>query len=320
MNKDYNYCLKFFLFCFFLFNSHLMHSQPQFLISNFKYWESFKKADSYYKNKDYENSYKAFKKLFNSAPELAAYYLGEQLYNGLGVKTNVEQALFYYEWGAMINDSWCQERLCSHYFGEGEEIKDKDKSFYWSHKASLNLSGIEYGSAKTTYVLAYCYLNGIGTPKNELKGEIWMTVSAILEYPKAESYFKKNYLVLPSNDATNDDFRYILYHHLDSILIPVLVQDNTVAAQVVECLSYLREQDLSQFYTIARQLYLNEKLSPKGKYSICSLLLDYYKDYKYDLYNAEIMEQEMKNTDCNDREMKTWFIEQYIVCIGKHFE
>lgn len=285
-------------------------------------YDKIEEAKTFYRQKNYKESFKAFKKISKKIPEAACWYLGEQYYNGWGTKQNIEKAIRYYEIGAIFNSPFCEERLSSHYFSNLNDNYNQSKAFYWSKTASLNPAGVKFGSPKTTYMLALCYLKGIGTPKDSLKAEIWMTLSAILGYKDAVTCYKKKYNM--NSDIVNPDsadvFLANLYNHLDSLILPYIYEDSSLAAKVIRCVHAYKIEDYKTFLSLAKELSMGNKISKIGNYLIFHLLYDYYKDYKYDLYNADIIEErKVEIGEIPLKEQEYWLIEQYVKCLEMYY-
>ena len=301
-------------------NIDFIHAQELYY---FTLHDKIEEARTYYRQKNYNKSLNAFKKLSNKIPEIACWYLGEHYYNGWGTKQNIEKAIEYYKNGAIYDCPYCEERLSSHYFSNLKDNYNQSEAFYWSKIASLNPEGVEYGTPKTTYMLALCYLTGIGTSKNLLKAEIWMSLSAILGYKDAITYYKKKYNT--NSDIINPDstviFMYNLYNHLDSLILPSIYEDSSSEAKVIKCVHAYRIEDYKTFISLAKELSLENKISEKGHYMICDLLYDYYKEYKYDLYNADLMSKKMTEIgEVPIEKQKCWLIQQYVKCLARYYK
>ncbi len=284
--------------------------------------DKIEEALSFYRQKNYKESFKAFKKLSKKIPEFACWYLGKQCYNGWGTEQNIEKAIEYYKNGAIYYSPFCEASLSLHYFSNLNDNYNQSQAFYWSKRASLNPEGVEHSSPETTYLLALCYLKGIGTPKDSLKAEIWMTLSAILGYKDAVTCYKKKSNT--NSDIVNPDSVVIfftnLYNHLDSLILPSICEDSSLEAKVIKCVHAYRIEDYKTFLSLAKELSMENKINKKGLYLICDILYLYYKDYKYDLYNADLMrEKKAEIGEIPFKEQMYWIIQQYVKCLAMYY-
>ena len=281
----------------------------------------YNKAIDFNRKKDYDNSSKCFKELLKYLPSEAGFYLGEQYFYGLGVTKNIDEALKYYQIAAEAGEPISQQRLALYYFNEETNIRDRSLAFYWNRTASTNPDGVDCGDAgECAYQLAYCYKYGIGTNINKEYSELWMAMSAILDYSKALSYLEEKYNIKNDWETEAEElaFQRSLTNHYYSLIIPKIQNSNSLEARVVKCLYFLQNQKYEEFLSIAKSLYSNEEVSSEGKKNVGELLIAYYRDYKNDKYNVELLEEELLNLiDIDELDYKYWFLQQFTICLSK---
>ena len=102
----------------------------------------------------------------------AQFRLGRCYYNGNGVSTDYEKAVYWYTKAAEQGDSDAQFHLGDCYrLGFGVS-RDYEKTVYWYTKAA------EQGNAWAQYYLGHCYYDGSGVSMDREKAVYWFTKSA----------------------------------------------------------------------------------------------------------------------------------------------
>lgn len=292
-----------------------VHSQDTVDLSN---------AIKLFSEQKYSQSIKTFKKLLELNPLEAGFYLGQHYLHGYGVEPNEQEAIKYFSISGEAGNSSSQQILSLLYITPDGTVKDSDMAFYWSYKSLFGKDAMDTGiEGVAIYNLSRCYINGIGTKIDKRRGEMWMAISAMYGCSEAGDYYEYNYGIIresfEENDEENDDTEYInmLMAHLDSLLLPLLSENNSNEAMFVKAFSLIKKGKVSEFRSMEK-LYHNDEIANVGKNVIGSLLIEYYKSYKYDLYNAEIIEHELKEFgDFSNEDIMNWILEQYCACIPK---
>ena len=271
--------------------------------------------------KDYTNSHKYFQKLLPYLPTEAGFYLGEQYYYGLGVQANTDKAIRYYTIAANEGEPVSQQKLGLYFFRNELDIRDESLAYHWNKTASNNPDAVDCDDAgECTYNLAICYLKGIGTNKNKDLGEIWMSMSAILDFGKAQDYIEQKYNIQLDGETDEEEQanQKKLLNHFYHLILPKLQNDLSMEASIVKCLYHFQNLSFTSFLTEAQQLFTNSTISNEGKKNIGELLIAYYRTYKNDKFNAELIEEELaKLTKIDDLNYRYWILQQYIICLSK---
>lgn len=299
------------------------HSFSQKKMDVFKVAALYNKSIDFYKNKEYNKSIQSFKELLKYLPSEAGFYLGEQFYYGLGVPENLEEALKYYQIAAEAGEPISQQKLASYYFNDETNIRDRSLAFYWNRVASTNPDGVDCDDAgKCAYQLACCYKYGIGTNINSEYAELWIAMSAILDYTRAQDYLEEKYNLKSDWETDAEELAYQrnLTNHYYSLIIPKISNVNSLEARTVKCLYFFQNQKYDESLSLAKSLYDDKEISVEGKKNIGELLIAYYRDYKNDKYNAELIEEELsKLSNIDELNYKYWLLQQYTICLSKIF-
>lgn len=276
------------------------------------------RAMAHVKEKKYVESLKELKQLFPYMPSQAGFLLGEQYFYGQGTEKNVSEAIYYYTKSGEEGHPISQQTLGVYYNKEKE--LSPDLAYYWNRKASTNPDGVDcHDAGPCMYNLATYYLQGIGTTKNKLLAELWIALSAFMEYAAAEDYLEETYNIDSDWNTEDEELQYnkLVFEHFFTLLIPYLSEE-TIETLSVKSYYYLLKNDFSSFVKVAKKLYNMPDLAKEGKKLIGEGLVSYYRGYKNDKYNAEIIENDLKNLGKIDEELyNIWFHQQFIIAVGK---
>lgn len=297
------------------------HSFSQKKMDVFKVKALYNKSIHFYDKKEYSKSIQSFKELLKYLPSEAGFYLGEQYYYGLGVPANLEEALKYYQIAAESGEPFSQQILASYYYNDETNIRDRSLAFYWNRMASTNPDGVDCNDAgKCAYQLACCYKYGIGTNINKEYAELWMALSALFDYERAKAYLEEKYNIKSDWETEAEELVYQrnLMNHYYSLIKSKIQDNNSLEARVVKCSYFLINQKFDEFISIAKSLYIEKEISSEGKKTIGESLIVYYRNYKNDKYNAELIEEELsKLKNIDEVNYKYWILQQFTICLSK---
>ena len=158
-------------------------------------------GDNYYKNRDYEKSFKCFKRIAK-CDTYAQYNLGFFYGTGLGVKKNDKKAYFYFKQAAEKGHNLAQYSLATLYAKGKGTLKNNELAYKW-YKAAA-----EQGVADACYELAECYLYGKGTNVDLEKAIEWYTVALKKENENVMRKFNLNF------NSDQKDLEYIIGNYL----------------------------------------------------------------------------------------------------------
>ncbi len=276
------------------------------------------RAMAHIKEKKYVESLKELKQLFPYMPSQAGFLLGEQYFYGQGTEKNVSEAIKYYTKSGEEGHPISQQTLGVYYDKEKESMPEL--AYYWNRKASTNPEGVDcHDAGPCMYNLATYYLQGIGTSKNKLLAELWISLSAFLEYAAAEDYLEETYNIDSNWNTEEEELLYnkLVFEHFYTLLAPYL-SDETIEGLSVKSYYCLLKSDFTSFVKVAKKLYNMSDLTKEGKKMIGEGLVSYYRGYKNDKYNAEIIENDIKNLGKIDEDLyNIWFNQQFILAVGK---
>ena len=270
------------------------------------------------KEQKYVESLKELKQLLPYNPYRAGFLLGEQYYYGQGTEKNVSEALWYYKISGEEGHPISQQTLGVYY--DKNISQNPDLAYYWNRKASLNPDGVDcHDAGPCMYNLGTYYLKGIGISQNELLAELWISLAALLEYAAAEDHIEETYNIIGDRNTEEEEIQYHkeLFKHFYTLIRPYL-SENSIESLSVKSYYYLLEGDLSSYVNAAKKLYNMPNLSKEGKKLIGEGLINYYRGYKYDKYNAEIIENEINNLGKIDEDLyDIWFTQQFVMAVGE---
>ena len=276
------------------------------------------RAIGHVKEEKYVESLNEFKQLYPYMPSLAGFFLGEQYFYGQGTDINIFEAIKYYTQSGEDGHPISQQKLGVYYDKEKEQ--NPDLAYYWNRKAAKNPLGVDcHDAGPCMFNLATYYLQGIGTSKNKLLAELWIFLSAILEYGAAEDYLDENYNIDSDWNTDEEELQYnkLVFEQFFILLTPYLSEE-TIEALSIKSYYYLLKGDLPSFAMVAKKLYDMPDLRKEGKKLIGESLVSYYRGYKNDKYNAEIIENDIQNLGKIDEDLyNIWFYQQFVIAIGK---
>lgn len=117
--------------------------------------------------KDYQKSFKLYKKAADFGYNMAECEVGHALSGGLGCETNLKEAFEYYELALLHGNLYAYQYVANCYMqGKGVEVDEK-KAF------ELNLKGAEKGMIIPMCNVGWAYENGRGVEKNYAKAIEW---------------------------------------------------------------------------------------------------------------------------------------------------
>ncbi len=129
--------------------------------------EYMKMANEYYKQGNYQEAIKWYKKAEEQGSADAQYSLGEMYYYGRGVKQNYQEAIKWYKKAEEQENEKAQYYLGEmYYYGKGV-TKNYQEAIKWYKKAG------EQGNAGAQYSLGYMYEKGQGVSRNYEEAVRW---------------------------------------------------------------------------------------------------------------------------------------------------
>ena len=296
----------------------LLSAFPQKKMDAFEIIALRNRAMAHIKEKKYVESLKELKQLFPYMPSQAGFLLGEQYFYGQGTERNVSEAIKYYTKSGEEGHPISQQTLGVYY--EKERESKPELAYYWNRKASTNPEGIDcHDAGPCMYNLATCYLQGIGTPPNKLLAELWISLSAFMEYAAAEDYLEETYKIDNNWNTEEEELLYnkLIFEHFYTLISPYL-SEKTIEELSIKSYYHLLKGDFSSFVKVAKKLYNMPDLAKEGKKLIGEGLVSYYRGYKNDKYNAEVIENDINNLGEIDEDLyNIWFNQQFIIAVGK---
>ena len=146
-------------------------------------WQEAHEAETI---KDYDLLARCYYELAEQGDEKAAYAYAECLRNGVGVKANVEESVFFYRMAARRMYPAAAFRL-SVLLGDDTRFGDsKKQAFFWLRVAA------ELGDADAAVMLANTYEKGDGVAASHRHALYWLMKAAKAERKAAKREAKQN--------------------------------------------------------------------------------------------------------------------------------
>ena len=147
--------------------------------------DNYKKGEEYYKNKNYTEAIKCFRKAAESDHASAQFYLGLCYEKGYGVTQNYTEAVKWYRKAAENKNASAQCNLGFFYEKGYGVTKNLTEAVNWYRKAAEN------GSSVAQCNLGNCYESGIGVTKDYAEAVKWYRKAAEKENTRAIDALKR---------------------------------------------------------------------------------------------------------------------------------
>ena len=147
--------------------------------------DNYKKGEEYYKNKNYTEAIKCFRKAAESDHASAQFYLGLCYEKGNSVTQSYTEALKWYRKAAEKGSAAAQCNI-GYYYERGYGVtKNLNEAVNWYKKAAEN------GSTVAQCNLGNCYESGIGVTKDYAEAVKWYRKAAEKENTRAIDALKR---------------------------------------------------------------------------------------------------------------------------------
>ena len=136
---------------------------------------------------DYESAFEAFRDLAHEGHAQAQYELAELYANGLGVRTDLDVALYWYRQAAQQEVAEAQNELALRYLLGRGVPQDYEQAAYWYRQLA------EDGHAPAQHLLAGLYEDGSGVPQDLSQATFWYRRAAEQGHAGAQTKLGRMY-------------------------------------------------------------------------------------------------------------------------------